>query len=82
MILAEKWVLLLRMPENFVILQGKIKGANTMKVIDKDGNVLYEGEQKHRERAFLGTARIRRKANWVRKPYKVVSKEDFDAGLY
>ena len=53
-----------------------------MKVIDKDGNVLYEGEQNHRERAFLGTARIRRKANWVRKPYKVVSKEDFDAGLY
>lgn len=53
-----------------------------MKVIDKDGNVLYEGEQKYRERAFLGTARIRRKANLVRKPYKVVSKEDFDAGLY
>ena len=53
-----------------------------MKVIDKYGKVLYEGEPKHRERAFMGTARIRRKANWVRKPYKVVSKEDFDAGLY
>lgn len=53
-----------------------------MKVIDKDGKVLYAGEQKHCDRAFMGTARIRRKANWVRKPYKVVSKEDFDAGLY
>ena len=53
-----------------------------MKVIDKDGKVLYEGEKKHSNRAFLGTVRIKRKANWVRKPYKVVSKEDFDAGLY
>ena len=56
--------------------------SKAMKVIDKYGKVLYEGEPKHRERAFMGTARIRRKANWVRKPYKVVSKEDFDAGLY
>ena len=53
-----------------------------MKVVNKDGKVLYEGEQKHRERAFMGTARIRRDVSWVRKPYKVVSKEDFDAGLY
>ncbi len=53
-----------------------------MRVIDKDGKVLYEGEQKQRERAFVGTVRIRRKTNWMRKPYKVVSKEDFNAGLY
>jgi hypothetical protein len=54
----------------------------TMKVIDKEGKVLYEGEQKHRERFFMGPARIMRKANWIRKPYRVVSKEDFDAGLF
>ena len=51
-----------------------------MKVIDKDGKVLYESVRIHRERAFMRTVRVRRKANWVRKPYKVVSKEDFDAG--
>jgi len=53
-----------------------------MKVVNKEGMVLSECEQKHRERAFMGTARIRRNVNWIRKPYKVVSKEDFDAGLY
>ena len=53
-----------------------------MKVIDKDGNVIMEVNRPHITHARMGTARIRKGENRVRKRYKVVSKEDFDAGLF
>lgn len=53
-----------------------------MKVIDKSGNVIMEVNRPHITHARMGTAHIRVDENRIRKQYKVVSKEDFDAGLY
>ncbi len=64
-------------------LQRKIikKGVAAMKVIDKEGNVIVEMNRPHITHARMGTVRISKGEKWPRKPYKVVSREDFDAGL-
>lgn len=53
-----------------------------MKVINKDGNVIMEVNRPHITHARMGTACIKKGENRIRKRYEVVSKEDFDAGLY
>ena len=53
-----------------------------MKVIDKNGYVMMEVSRPTATCARIGTARALRSEDRRRKPYKVVSKEDFDAGLY
>lgn len=62
--------------------KNKKKGVIAMKVIDKSGNVIMEVNRPHIAHARMGTARVCKCENWTRKQYKVVSKEDFDVGLY
>ena len=53
-----------------------------MAVIDKEGHVVREQNRPRPTHVWSGTVRIKSGENWVRKPYKTVSKEEFDAGLY
>lgn len=53
-----------------------------MTVIDKEGNVIREQSHPRPACVWSGTVRVKSSDNRVRKPYKVVSKEEFDAGLY
>jgi len=64
------------------ILKRKIikKGALTMKVLDKEENVIMEMNHQYITHARMGTARISKGEKWPRKPYKVVSRKEFDAG--
>lgn len=51
-----------------------------MKIIDKDGNVLFEGEQKRPSHIYMGTAR--RIGNSRRMRPTVIRKEELDGSVF
>lgn len=51
-----------------------------MKIIDKDGNVIFEGEQKRPAKIFMGTAR--RIGKTISTKSRVIRKEEFDGNFF